>query len=214
MRALLLGLIVGAALPAGARAQEAVEGTLVVQQGGHEAGREHFSLRPGRDRGVAGSTLTVEGRYPAARLNVSALLQRAENGALSLFKLRVDGPDGPISILAAGSGARLVVRTEAKGTETGGDMPAGPDVVLLDDNAYALYTVVADAATASGARLRAIFPRTGRRASFTARREAAAGSSRVELTGEITGTLTLDASGRLTRLEFPASGVVVTRQDT
>src|SRR3954469_14756275 len=101
MRVLLIGMIVGtaAATPMKARAQQGVEGTLVVQQGGREIGREHFSVRPGRDRGVAGSTLTVEARYPSARLTASAILQRAENGALSLFKLRVEGPDGPVSIL-------------------------------------------------------------------------------------------------------------------
>jgi hypothetical protein len=197
-----------------AAAQEAFDGTLVVQQGGHETGREKFSLRAGRVRGVAGSTLTVEARYPSARVQADATLQRTEEGALALFKLRVESPDGPVSILAAGSGARLIVRTEAKGTETGGDMPAGPDVVLLDDNVYALYTAVADAATAAGARLRAVFPRSGKRVAFVARRETSGGATRVQLTGEITGTLTLDASGRLQRLDFPGSGVVITRQES
>ena len=197
-----------------AAAQEAFGGTLVVQQGGHEAGREKFTLQAGRERGVAGSTLTVESRYPGARVQASATLQRTEQGALALFKLRVDSPDGPVSILAAGSGARLIVRTEAKGTETGGDMPAGPDVVLLDDNVYALYTAVADAATAAGARLRAVFPRSGRRAAFTARRETSGGGTRVQLSGEISGTLTLDANGRLEGLEFPSSGVSITRQES
>lgn len=210
MRMLTLALLLQAAPVA---AQQAFEGTLVVQEGGRETGREKFELRQGRERGIAGSTLSVDARYPAARLTINATLQRTPEGALALFRLRVAGPDGPSSILAAGSGARLIVRTEAKGTETGGDMPSGPDVVLLDENVYALYTAVADAATATGAHLRAIFPRSGRHAAFTARRDAAAGAARVQLTGDIAATLTLDASGRLQRLDFPATSIVVTRLD-
>ena len=63
----------------------------------------------------------------------------------------------------------------AKGSESGRELPGGPDVVLLDDEVYSLYAPVADLATPAGERLTAIFPRTGKRAAFTARREPAAG---------------------------------------
>ena len=66
-------------------------------------------------------------------------------------------------ILAAGSGARLVVRTVARGSESGRELPGGPDVVLLDDEVHSLYSAVADLATPAGKRITAIFPRTGKR---------------------------------------------------
>jgi hypothetical protein len=72
---------------------------------------------------------------------------------------------------------------------------------------------VAELATAAGRRLTAIFPRSGRRASFTARLESgtAGGAARVALAGDITGTLVTDARGRLERLELPTRNIVVTR---
>jgi hypothetical protein len=108
-----------------------------------------------------------------------------------------------------------VVRTVAKGSESGRELPGGPDVVLLDDQVHSLYAAVADQATAEGKRLTAIFPRTGRRAAFTARREGGGegGRRRVALTGDITGTLVTDADGRLQRLELPAQNKVVKRAE-
>lgn len=120
---------------------------------------------------------------------------------------------GTTVILAAGSGARLIVRTVAKGSEAGRELPGGPDVVLLDEWVYSLYTVVVDLATPSGKALTGVFPRTSRRASFVARRDAGGdgGTARVTLSGDINGTLVADPKGRLQRLEFPGSGIVVTR---
>jgi hypothetical protein len=107
-----------------------------------------------------------------------------------------------------------VVRTVAKGSESGRELPGGPDVVLLDDEVFSLYATVADLATPGGKRLTAIFPRTGRRAAFTARRDGAeSGSRRVVLTGEVAGTLVTDAEGRLERLELPAQNKVVSRAE-
>ena len=107
------------------------------------------------------------------------------------------------------------MRTVAKGSESGRELPGGPDVVLLDDAVFSLYHPVAELATPAGRALTAIFPRTGKRATFTARRESgtAGGASRVALSGEITGTLITDAQGRLERLELPAKNTVVTRAE-
>jgi hypothetical protein len=86
-------------------------------------------------------------------------------------------------------------------------------VVLLDDEVFSLYATVADLATPGGKRLTAIFPRTGRRAAFTAEREGTAGEGlrRVKLTGDVAGTLVTDTEGRLHSLELPAQNKVVTR---
>jgi hypothetical protein len=203
-------------LPAGqAVAQEPLETKLVIQQGGRETGREEFTLRQGRGRGAPGTTLLAVARYPAANplLTLAATLERTPESALAKFQLDVQGPNGTTVILAAGSGARLIVRTVAKGSEAGRELPGGPDVVLLDDGVFSLYIAVADLATPGGKALTGVFPRTSRRASFVARLEGGGdgGSRRVKLSGDIDGNLVTDAKGRLQRLELVDSGIVVTR---
>ena len=203
-----------------AAAQESLETKLVVTEGGRETGREEFTLRQGRGRGAPGTTLTAVARFPATNplLRLDGTLERTPEFALAKFQLDVEGPNGTTVILAAGSGARLIVRTVAKGSEAGRELPGGPDVVLLDEGVYSLYTAVADLATPAGKSLTGVFTRTSRRASFVARREAGgggggggAGANRVTLSGDINGTLVTDSKGRLQRLEFPGSGILVTR---
>jgi len=203
-------------LPAAhASAQESLETKLVITQAGRETGREEFTLRRGRGRGAPGSTLIAVARYPATNplLKLAADLERNPEAALAKFQLDVEGPNGTTVILAAGSGARLIVRTVAKGSEAGRELPGGPDVVLLDEDVYSLYTAVVDLATPAGKPLTGVFPRASRRASFVARREGGGGNGadRVTLSGDINGTLVADRSGRLQRLEFPGSGILVTR---
>ncbi len=195
-------------------AQESPETKLVVTQEGRETGREEFTLGSGRGRGAPGSTLMAVARYPATNplLKLGATLERTPEFALAKFQLDVDGPNGTTIILAAGSGARLIVRTVAKGSEAGRELPGGPDVVLLDESVYSLYAAVADLATPAGKTLTGVFPRSGRRASFVARREGGGGNSaQVTLSGDINGTLDTDPKGRLRRLEFPGSNILVTR---
>ena len=195
-----------------ALAQEGAETKLVIQQGGREIGREEFTLSGGRGRGALGSTLKASARYPANNptLRLACTLERTAESALAKFQLDVEGPNGTTVILAAGSGARLIIRTVAKGSEAGRELPGGPDVVLLDEAVFSLYVAVADLATPAGKALTAVFPRTARRASFVARRDPG-GGNRVTLTGDIRGTLETDSQGRLVSLELPAAGTVVSR---
>jgi hypothetical protein len=200
-----------AAAPAAGAAQDAPTIPLTIQRNGQEVGREEYSSRSaGGGRGTAiSSTARYSGNPP---LQVAATLERTPESGIAKFELDVQGPGGPMVILAAGSGARLIVRSVARGAEAGKEMPGGRDVVLLDEAVHALYLQAAELATPAGARLTAVFPRASRRVTFTARREAADnGGSRVQLAGEIAGTLVLDAQGQLTRLELPGSGTVVTR---
>jgi hypothetical protein len=214
--AALVLLLVHLAAPAWAQAAAAPV-TLIIAQGGKEIGREDFTLAPGRGRGAPGTTLSATARYPAASptTRLTALLERTPEFAIAKFQLDVESPGGTTLILAAGSGARLIVRTVAQGSESGRELPGGPDVVLLDDEVLSLYSAVADLATPAGKRLNAIFPRTGKRASLTARLESARQGERqrVVLTGDIAGTLVTDTEGRLQRLELPAQAKVVTRAE-
>ena len=186
--AALLILLMQQSAPASAQAAGGGT-TLVVQQGGREIGRETYTLRDGRGRGAPGTTLTATARYPATSptTQLAAVLERTPAFALAKFQLDVEGPEGTTVILAAGSGARLIVRTVAKGSESGRELPGGPDVVLLDENVHSLYAPIADLATPAGRRLTAIFPRSGRRATFTARREpgGSEGATRIVLNGDI-----------------------------
>src|SRR3954467_356104 len=197
------------------QAQEPLETKLVIEQGGREIGREEFTLRGGRGRGAPGSTLTPAAHYPATNptLKLSATLERTPESSLAKFQLDVDGPNGTTVILAAGSGAQLIIRTVAKGSEAGRELPGGPDVVLLDEQVFSLYCAITDLATPQGKALTAIFPRANRRAGFVAKRESGGdgGNTRVALSGNINGTLVTDARGRLVRLELAESGTVVSR---
>ena len=213
--AALLLLLAHQTSPALAQADAPI--TLIVKQGGREIGREDFTLTKGRGRGAEGTTLSATARYPAAAptTRLTAVLERTAEFAIAKFQLDVESPSGTTVILAAGSGARLIVRTVATGSESGRELPGGPDVVLLDDEVHSLYTAVADLATAAGKRLTAIFPRTGKRASITARLETAGQgeTKRVALTGDVAGTLLTDTEGRLQRLELPAQNKVVSRAE-
>jgi hypothetical protein len=213
--AALLLLLAYQASPALAQADAPL--TLVVKQGGKEIGRESFTLAEGRGRGSPGTTLSATARYPAtvAATRLTAVLERTPQFAIAKFQLDVDSPSGTTVILAAGSGARLIVRTVATGSESGRELPGGPDVVLLDDEVHSLYSAVADLATPAGRRLTAIFPRTGKRASFTARLDTAGQgeTTRIVLTGDVAGTLLTDTQGRLQRLELPAQNKVVSRAE-
>jgi len=213
--AALLLLLAHQTSPALAQADAPV--TLIVKQGGKEIGREDFTLTKGRGRGAAGTTLSATARYPASgpTTRLTAVLERTAEFAIAKFQLDVESPSGTTVILAAGSGARLIVRKVATGSESGRELPGGPDVVLLDDDVHSLYAAVADLATPAGKRLTAIFPRTGKSASFTARLESSRRdeTTRIVLTGDLAGTLLTDSEGRLQRLELPAQNKVVSRAE-
>lgn len=211
--AVLMLLVTLAPLPAAA--QERAEAKLMVQKSGQEIGREEFSQRTSRGRGIPGTTIVASARYPAANpvTQLAATLERTPEGALAKFQLDVESGGVVTVILAAGSGARLIVRTVGRGSESGRELPGGPDVVLLDDQVFSLYAAVADLATPAGRPLTAIFPRTGKRAGFVARRESGGGGTpmRISLTGDIAGTLLTDARGQVQRLELPSQDLVVSR---
>jgi hypothetical protein len=214
-RAALLTILLPV-LPAAAQ-EPPLETKLVVTQAGQEIGREEFTFRPTRGRGLPGSTIIAAARYPAngPTTRLAATLERTPDSALAKFQLDVESGGAVTIILAAGSGARLIVRTVAKGSESGRELPGGPDVVLLDDAVFSLYSPVAELATSAGRTHTGIFPRSRKRATVTARRESGApgGAGRVNLSGDINGTLVTDARGRLERLELPATNTIVTRAE-
>src|SRR4029079_19178200 len=83
-------------LPALSAAQERLETKLVVSQGGQEIGREEFTLRPTRGRGLPGSTIIAAARYPATgpTTRLAATLERTPDTALAKFQLDVESGGG------------------------------------------------------------------------------------------------------------------------
>src|SRR4029078_9495962 len=108
-----------------ASAQGPLETKLVVTQGGQEIGREEFTLRATRARGLPGTTVIAAARSPATgpTTRLAATLERTPDSALAKFQLDVESSGAVTVILAAGSGARLLVRTLRTGFETGRDAP-------------------------------------------------------------------------------------------
>ena len=201
------------AIPAPASAQD--EGTFIVRQAGREIGREDFTLQTGREGGADGTTIVSHTRYPglAPSAEGRVIVERRADGTFAAAQFDLD-QGRSIRHLLIESGNRLLrIRASGGGNEAVRELPASPDVVILDDSSFALYLAVAQLATPEGRRLVGVFPASGRRVPFSARRDAGDDPSetRIILAGGLTGTLWLDAQGRLDRLAFPGEGLEVGR---
>jgi hypothetical protein len=203
--------------PVGTAAAQALdEGTFSVRHEGREVGRERFTLREGRGRGLApGSTITSTARFglgDSAHTFVAGL-QRTPEGAVVTFQYDLPPGRRIRRILAASDNGRLTVRSLGADSESARQWPSSPTTVLLADSVFALYAAVADLATTDGAGLTAIFPRAGTRVRFTAtREERGEAGSVVQLQGGLVGTLTLGPSNRLDRVDLPDRGISAIRR--
>lgn len=210
-------LAFGLATAAGAEAQTPDQGTLVIKRQGREIGREDFVVRSGRTGGAQGTTTVSRGRYPsvAPAFSQEATLERRADGSFVNMQLTRQQGQRTSRIIAEVT-PRNVLRIHAAssgGSEEVREYPGVPRLVALADSAFVLYAAVVPFATAEGASMTAIFPETGRRATFTARRSSGdpePGSS-IVMSGEINGTIWLDGNGQILRLEFPSSGLEAVR---
>jgi hypothetical protein len=210
MKLLTAALLLLVPLPASA--QNADEGTFVVRRAGQEIAREEFTVRTGQPR-PDGVTIVSTAQYggAAAPLRLTGVLERNPGGRLTSVRVDHDSGKGPSRFRVEMGRDVLVVHQVGEGTESAREMPGSPDMLSLDEGLYAFYLAVADRAGENGVRVHIIYPRTGRRATVTLRRIGEDGSPRVELTGDITGTLRLDAMGRVVRMEFPDRSIEVVR---
>ena len=78
----------------------------MVTQDGQEIGREEFTFRPTRGRGLPGTTIIAAARYPATSptTRLAATLERTPDSALAKFQLDVESGGAVTVILAAGLG--------------------------------------------------------------------------------------------------------------
>lgn len=194
-------------------AAQVVTSSLTITRDGVNAGLERYTVSPGTDAGS--STITSVAKYPAAQPTeqYQATLEQDRDHRPATFILIGDGGQGPVKALAGLARGRLTIKTSRGQIETGRELPASPNMVLLDERLLAFYLPVAALATADGATLTGVYPRTGRVVTFTARLAAdpQGGVRTVTLTGGLTGTITLGASGEITRIDLPSEHVVAAR---
>jgi len=195
-------------------AQVVFEATYSVQQRGKDIGTEHVTLRSTPGAGASSALkLEFEGQFPGSQETLRGSLARGTDGTLDQLQLETRSGSTTETLRAAQRGNRIYITVNsAQGSRGGKEIPGGPGVILLDEQLQALLLLLADQATTSGTKVTAVYPRTGLRSNITARRvEGGPRGTVVELTGDLTGRLQLDANGRVERMELPQSGIVVTR---
>lgn len=202
MRATIV--ILSLMVPPHALAQDAWEATYAVQQGGRDIGRERVVLRAGQ--GGDKSRLELESRRSGSPESARAVLSRLPGGLLESLHLELKGESGTETIRATNQGSRIFITTTAGGARGGRELPGGPGILMLDDRVPGLLITVPDMLTGDEARLTGVSPRTGVRTGFTARRVEGG----VELTGGLTGRITLDKAGRVERVTL-SDGTTLTR---
>ena len=210
MRALPL-LLLGALVATPAGAQELDRGVLDIVRGETSLGREEFTVQQGTAGSPAGITIASLARYPSTRptVQIQTMLERNPDGAVTALQIDTRQPSGLSRVYGAAVQDHLTIRQTTPAAESVREYPRATGVVILDDSVFALYGVVAERATATGARLQVLFPRTGRRGQVTATKASA---TEIDLTGAVVGTLTVDATGRLTRVVL-SDGVSAIRQN-
>lgn len=213
MRVVAPLLLASLIAPLPALAQQGEPLVYTITRDGATIGEETATLKPGDGRNPGGSTLVVEAKYPGSPRDSSleAMLQRNADHQLVLFQLDVHDETGGSTILAAGSGARVLLRTDSPGSRAVREVRAAGNVVLLDEHLISLFQAVADLATPDGTAMIGIYPRTGRRIQFQANRSDADQGRRITLAGQLTGTLQVNDAGRLIRAELPAGLVASVR---
>ena len=197
-----------------AQAQTIDEGTFSIRSSGREIGREEFSIQPGRAGAAPGSTLISRLRLPTISPTyiLESVVERRQDGSFANMQVNYQTGRRTGRVLAETVRNVLRIHNASGGTEDFREYPAGPNLVALADSAYALLTAVADLASRDGSQITAVYPMSGRRVTFTARREGdGQKETRIVLAGEIAGTIWLDQSGHMVRMEFPASNLEIVR---
>ena len=191
-------------------AQQGDRGVFAIQRGGTPLGREEFTFAPGEAGAAGGGILASLARYPATAptVQIQAMVEESSTGALMTLQIDTRQASGVSRVYGAALKDNLTIRQTTSAAESVREYPRAAGIVILDDSVFALYQAVARRATQAGARLPVLFPRSGRRGQLTATQSD---PTTVELTGAVSGTLTVDASGRLMRVVL-ADGLSAIRQ--
>jgi hypothetical protein len=191
-------------------AQQGDRGVFAIQRGETPLGREEFTFQPSAEGAAKGGVLASLARYPATAptVQIQAMLEQGAAGAVVILQIDTRQASGVSRVYGAALKDNLTIRQTTSTAESVREYPRAAGIVILDDSVFALYQVVAERATAAGARLPVLFARSGRRGQLTATRS---NPTTVELSGVVSGSLTVDAAGRLMRVVL-ADGVSAIRQ--
>jgi hypothetical protein len=197
-----------------AEAQSIDDGTFSIRQAGREIGREDFSIQPGRQGASTGSTVTSRVRFPAVSptFTQESVVERRGDGSFSNMLVSYTSGRSTGRVIAEIARNVLRIYTASGGSEAIRELPVPVNMIALADSAFALYVLVADLATGQETRFSGVYPRSGHRVDFTARRIGnGSPETRIVLAGEIRGTIWLDNTGHLTRIELPGSDLEIVR---
>lgn len=204
------------------------ESVLIVRVDTLEVARETFSLGTSRlSGGAVGWLVSATTRYDRARpiIVLSPTLEIAADSLPVTLQFDVANPREPLRVLGQLGRNRFTVRTMAKSLERAREFPLRAPAVVLDDEAFALYQVVAWFARPAPVTLTAVVARAGRRETLTL---VDSGSAPVVVhrrtltlrhltlaggTNELVH-LWLDSEGRLVRLTIPSRKLVAEREPT
>lgn len=204
------------------------EGTLIVRRDTLEIARETYTLGQTRlSGGGAGWVLSTTTRYDRDRpiIVLSPTLEIGTDSVPVTLRFDVANPREPQRVLGQLGRNRFTVRTVSQSLERAREFALRAPAVVLDDDVFALYQVVAWFARPTPVTLTAVVARAGRREILTladsgmqsvALARATATLRHLTLTGGANELvhLWLDGAGRLVRLTIPARGLVAERAPT
>jgi hypothetical protein len=148
----------------------------------------------------------------AATYTQESVVERRPDGSFANLVITYQSAQSSGRVIAETARNVLRIHTATGGKEAIREVPAPEHLIGLADSAFALYALVADLASEEGTRMTGVYPQSGRRLTFIARREGdAQEGTRIIMAGEITGTIWLDHSGHLTRIRFPESDLEIVR---
>lgn len=197
-----------------AEAQSIDDGTFSIRQSGREIGREEFAIQHGRQGAPSGSTVISRLRIPAVApvYTQESVVERRADGSFANMVVTYAAGSSSGRVIAEIARNVLRIYTASGGSEGIRELPVPANLIGLADSAFALYALVADLATEEGKSISGVNPRSGRHVTFTARREGdAQRETRIVMAGGITGTIWLDSTGHLVRIEFPSSNLEIVR---
>lgn len=197
-----------------AQAQSIDDGTFSIRQSGREIGREEFAIQQGRQGAPSGSTVISRVRLPAVApaYTQESVVERRADGSFANMLVSYTAGRSSGRVIAEIARNILRIYTASGGSEGVRELPVPINLIGLADSAFALYALVADLATEEGRSISGVYPRSGRHVTFTARREGdAQQETRIIMAGGITGTIWLDSTGHLMRIEFPSSNLEIVR---
>lgn len=192
-------------------AQVIDEGVFSIRRDGKEIGREKFTISSGRgpDGKTAGVTISTVARYPSAAptTTITAVLERSLTGQFTVFQAEYRAPGVDEQFLGAQDRGRITIHRFSADAREAREFPGGAGTYVMVDSLYALHHVLNDLATPEGATVTAYLARSGQRLRITAVRSG----NTVQLTGGVEATLVLDATNRISQVEFPDGMIRIVR---